>query len=552
MSKHLKIIFISLLSFCLLSSPALAAKEEITLWHTNIYIDDKGEINISDTLTIQCNQDVVRRGWFRIFYPEFYVNGDRHFPIEYQFEKAFLDGEPHPLIIEKTESGGTKVRFVYKADSKEKELLPVGEHEFKIVYKVKGYRFDHGEYDDFVWHVTGFSWPLPIKTVQAYLQLPDLLEPKNILRGGFTGNPLNPNHDALVSRLHKKGVIYTTLETLPINTGVSITAKFPKGYVLYSEAKKGLLLPGATPEPTPEISVPSVAPDGSKRGLEISPKKPEEPEVSADGSKRGLTIGEDKVATEKPAVNEDGSRNGLVITAPKEPVKSETNPDGSKNGLEIGKPATATVAEAVKPTLDQSMFKAGSVTSLFSEVRLQKDGSALITDDILFSPAGDSQLGVSRLLPTEAVSASEKKVQLQPEVSLVLLDGEAASFTTGAASGGLNVLIYHSDYRPLTSGSHTATIQYKYNNAVLKQAENDLVLLAVSGNAGDLGIKLYNLTMHYPDLVLAKEVDTRLYADDEKVAGKITDESSIAASGRDLSVGGVISLEALLLKGFIK
>lgn len=143
---------------------AARAEEYIKSYRTAIEIARTGKIKVTETIEIVSEGKEFKHGIFRDF-PMGYMTPGGMEPVLLEILEVTRDGAPeghHPGVI----LGGRRV-YIGKKD----ELLPVGEHTYRITYRIDNQIHPAGENDMFAWDVTG-TWPFRIEHAEAKVSLP--------------------------------------------------------------------------------------------------------------------------------------------------------------------------------------------------------------------------------------------------------------------------------------------------------------------------------------------------------------------------------------------
>lgn len=160
-----RILFAFLIFFFVFPSP-VAAEEgwEIDRFRSDIAIQPSGEVQVTETITVDFNQ-LEKHGIFR------------DIPIEYQSneEKVYTE-----LTVESVLQNGQKMQYEEDRDGGYTHLkigdpdkTISGVHTYTIVYSVKGVLRGFTDYDELYWNVTGDQWAVPINRAEARVTLPN-------------------------------------------------------------------------------------------------------------------------------------------------------------------------------------------------------------------------------------------------------------------------------------------------------------------------------------------------------------------------------------------
>lgn len=135
----------------------------------------------------------------------------------------------------------------------------------------------------------------------------------------------------------------------------------------------------------------------------------------------------------------------------------------------------------------RSAFAAEYIDLFTSQVKIQNDGSALVTESITYN-FSESKHGIFRTL-TNIVENSEGKKFLTPIKILGVLDekGFVYNFTVESVSNGIKLKI--GDAEKLVSGSKVYIISYSIENALEAYSDHDEFYWNITGNDWEVPIK---------------------------------------------------------------
>ena len=125
--------------------------EKILNYHSDILVDDKGGLEVTETIKVNSLGINIRHGIFRTFLTERKLNGKNQ-KLKYNIISVTQDGQKVDYHSE-TGSGYYKI-YIGSKDTD----LPSGQYEFAIKYKVANQIGFFDKYDELYWNVNGLDW----------------------------------------------------------------------------------------------------------------------------------------------------------------------------------------------------------------------------------------------------------------------------------------------------------------------------------------------------------------------------------------------------------
>lgn len=168
-------------------------------------------------------------------------------------------------------------------------------------------------------------------------------------------------------------------------------------------------------------------------------------------------------------------------------------------------------------------FAAEYIDLFNSQVKIQNDGSALVTESITYN-FSESKHGIFRTL-TNIVENSEGKKFITPIKILGVLDekGFVYNFTIESVSNGLKLKIGDAD--KLISGSKVYIISYSIENALEAYSDHDEFYWNITGNDWEVPIKKVWTEVTLPS-VNSSNLKTSCFTGAFKSTEKLCSESS--------------------------
>jgi len=179
MKKVIYIIFLSLVSFFVITPPAFA-KEIINSFDSQIEINQNTSLNITETINYET--DLAKHGIYR------------YIPITYN-----QDGEKIKLPISKikiTDQNGNHIPYSLTTDQKnitlkigDKDKTFVGQQTYIISYQVKNTLQQFDNHDELYWDITGEGWQVDIASASTTIISPfATIQKVTCLSGKVGGN----------------------------------------------------------------------------------------------------------------------------------------------------------------------------------------------------------------------------------------------------------------------------------------------------------------------------------------------------------------------------
>ncbi len=220
------------LALLFIAAPAAAQSERITAFESQVTIDFSGEIEVTETITVEARGKQIRRGIFRDFPRErgrYWYGAHR---VRFDVLEVLRNGQPESWRLE---SRGYSDRL-YIGDAN--RLLRPGQHTFTIRYitdRQVGFFSDH---DELIWNVTGNFWAFPIDSASATIQPPDGRSITSI--SAATGTFGATGQDAVIDRMPSGGAVVKTTRALDAREGLTVSVSLPAGSVIAPTASQRL------------------------------------------------------------------------------------------------------------------------------------------------------------------------------------------------------------------------------------------------------------------------------------------------------------------------
>ncbi|MFA5928562.1 MAG: DUF2207 domain-containing protein [Candidatus Margulisiibacteriota bacterium] len=226
----------ALIIFCLavtsLSSASLA-DERILDYHSDISVQQNGELLVKETIKVNSEGDQIKHGIYRdlpVLYPH-----KLGYKVKAKLEIVAVgcDGKPEDYF---TEGQGNAERiYIGKKDV----LLEPGTYTYSLTYKMSkqlGFFKDH---DELYWNVTGTEWSFPIDQASATVHLPTGAVIMDTT--AYTGERGATEEAYRTHQSAKNKVRFDMTQPLGVGQGMTIVVSWPKGIVKAPGQKEQLL-----------------------------------------------------------------------------------------------------------------------------------------------------------------------------------------------------------------------------------------------------------------------------------------------------------------------
>ena len=210
-----------LLGFFILVSSAVFAEEAILSYDARIIVRTSGELDITETILVRAEGNLIRRGIYRDFPTVYTLPNGTNVSTTFDVHSVLMDGGAVKWTTEGLRNG-TRVRI---GDAN--IFLETGSYTYTINYTTdRQLYFGEGQ-DELYWNVTGNGWAFPIIAASASVQLPEGTYIQDIR--GFTG-PQGVAGTALrYDRTGERQVYFETTRRLAPREGLTIVVTWPEG-----------------------------------------------------------------------------------------------------------------------------------------------------------------------------------------------------------------------------------------------------------------------------------------------------------------------------------
>lgn len=211
-----RLLLLILLFVCPCLVPAwnysYSSEEKIYLFDVKVAVQQNGEIQVTENITLNVKHQKIRRGIYRDLPDSIHESAK---PVS-----LTMDGETHPFFTEKR---GNFLRVNFGNN----DYISQGKHTYSFTYNYTGAINFLKDYDELYWNVTGNDWDFTIDKAQIEITFP---ENTKVLEEGislYTGRYGQKGKDA---KQTSNFVFETTKPLLP-KEGFTVTIPFEKGAV---------------------------------------------------------------------------------------------------------------------------------------------------------------------------------------------------------------------------------------------------------------------------------------------------------------------------------
>ncbi len=203
----------------------LWATEQITSYHSDIKIQQNGQLHIIENIQVTVENNQIKHGIYRDF-PTTYTTGFGTI-VKVGFD---LIGVKRNGIAENfhTSKQANGIR-IYAGD--QQTILAPGRYSYQIEYTTSRQIGFFKEYDELYFNITGHGWNFPILQASATLSLPARVDIQKITLNGYTGRQGSVDQ-FLTHHIEQADEFYfETTQILNPQEGFTIIANWPKGVI---------------------------------------------------------------------------------------------------------------------------------------------------------------------------------------------------------------------------------------------------------------------------------------------------------------------------------
>ena len=215
---------------CVTSALAVdTGAERILRFHSLVRADKDASITVTETITVLCRGETIRRGIYRDFpvsYPGRFGLKKR---VSFEVLSVMRDGMPDEFRTT-DESGSVRI-YIGKSDY----FLPKDRiYAYTITYRTSGLLVYEKDYCSVYWNVTGNEWSFPIDSAEAVIEVPAGI----LFSDAWTGPAGSDGKDFASDKKTGTSIWFKTTRPLATGEGLTVRVNFPYGAVYRPTGKE--------------------------------------------------------------------------------------------------------------------------------------------------------------------------------------------------------------------------------------------------------------------------------------------------------------------------
>lgn len=216
-------IWVALWGALSFAAAPVAAQERILGYDSQIQVLENGTLDVTETIRVNVQNIQINHGIYRDFPTRYDGTNGRRIKIGFTLLDTMLDGRPEANKQSRM-INGVRVR-IGNPDT----YVPVGEHEYRIHYRVTRELGRFADHDELYWNVTGTGWDFTIEHASATVTLPvNARFPK---ASYYTGSEGSREQFARIVTDEPGQIRIETTAPLGPHQGLTIVAAIPKGII---------------------------------------------------------------------------------------------------------------------------------------------------------------------------------------------------------------------------------------------------------------------------------------------------------------------------------
>lgn len=199
------------------------AQERILNFISDVTVQTNGDLDVTETITIQAEGNQFRRGIFRDFPTSYRRRDGTYVVVGFNVLSVTKNGQTEPYTTEGY-SNGVRTRI-----GSANVFIPRGQHVYTIRYRTARQIGFFEKFDELYWNATGNGWNFYIDNAEARITLPQGAQiGQNAL---YTGPQGASGQDARVVEQTANRIVWRTTRRLPPNSGLTVAVAWQKGIV---------------------------------------------------------------------------------------------------------------------------------------------------------------------------------------------------------------------------------------------------------------------------------------------------------------------------------
>jgi hypothetical protein len=229
-------LLILAVALCVVAGPAIAERERIRDYRSEITVHADGSVTVVETITVVADGKKIKRGIYRDFPTDYEDTHGKRVRVGFKVVEVLRDGAPEPYF---TERKGNGVR-VYMG-SRDVILTP-DHYTYTLAYRTDRQIGFFDDFDELYFNAIGHGWEFAIERAQAVVHLPVGADVLSTI--AYTGRQGTTGRDYTTSPGANGGTKFSVTRELKAREGLTIVIAWPKGYVAAPTAsdKAGFLL----------------------------------------------------------------------------------------------------------------------------------------------------------------------------------------------------------------------------------------------------------------------------------------------------------------------
>ena len=199
--------------------------ERILSFHSDIVIHSDASMTVTETITVYCTGQQIKRGIYRDFPTKYQDRYGRHYTVDFKVQEVLRDGEPEDYHSEDL-SNGVRI-YMGRKDV----FLNPGPYTYLITYATNRQLGFFKDFDELYWNVTGNGWTFAIEKASASVQLPEGAVANVREVDAYTGYTGSKEKHFTAGTGDFGTIIFETTRPLAPEQGLTIVVSWPKGFV---------------------------------------------------------------------------------------------------------------------------------------------------------------------------------------------------------------------------------------------------------------------------------------------------------------------------------
>lgn len=199
------------------------AQERILSFVSDVVVLKNGDLDVTETITVQAEGQSIRRGIFRDFPTSYRRRDDTYVVVGFEVQSVTRDGSPEPYATENI-SNGVRARL----GSADRNVAR-GPHVYVIRYRTTRQIGYFETFDELYWNATGNGWNFNIDAVEARITLPQGAQISQ--SASYTGAQGATGTHARVVEQTANRIVWRTTQRLPPYSGLTVAAGWQKGVI---------------------------------------------------------------------------------------------------------------------------------------------------------------------------------------------------------------------------------------------------------------------------------------------------------------------------------